>query len=107
MKKFESQLGHLVINSESMEDLIQNIEYDSVLLMKDIKPVIERCNPKNPYDCEVMMMLAARIAAWVISIGEDEGYNAEKHVDEWKSFFVETIHDYKSGKVKMEEFDVE
>ena len=32
MKKFESQLGQIVLYSENIDDLIQNMEYDAVLL---------------------------------------------------------------------------
>ena len=106
MKKFESQLGHLTIFSESMEDLIQNVEYDAVLLTKDINPVLERCNPRNPYDCEVLTMLVARIAAMVVSNIEKDDYHPEKSVREMFGLFLENFRNARDGKIEAEMFDV-
>ena len=107
MKKFESQLGHINIFSEGMEDLIQNMEYDSVLLMKEIMPVLDRCNLKNPYDCDVLMMLVARVAAYAIANAEGDDYNAENRVRSSFEYYLECFRDARDGKIKAEMFDVE
>ena len=106
MKKFESQLGKVVLFSESVEDFIQNMEYDSVLLAKDIMPVLDRCNLKNPYDCDVLMMLVARIAAYEVAKVEGEDYNAEKRVRSSFDYYLECFRDARDGKIECEEFDV-
>ena len=107
MKKFESQLGHINIFSESVEDLIQNVEYDAVLLTKDIVPVLERCNAKNPYDCEVLTMLVARIAAMIVSNIEDADYHPENSVREMFDFYLENFRKARDGEIECEMFDVE
>ena len=107
MKKFESQLGNVVLYSENIEDLIQNMEYDSVLLAKDIMPVLDRCNLKNPYDCDVLTMLVARIAAYAIAKVEDDDYNAENRVRSSFDYYLGCFRDARDGKIKCEEFDVE
>jgi hypothetical protein len=107
MKKFESQLGHNVLFSENLDDMIQNMEYDSVLLAKDIMPVLGRCNPKYPYDCDVLMMLVARLAAYAIAKIEDDDYNAEKRVRSSFEYYLEGFRKARDGEIECEVFDVE
>jgi hypothetical protein len=107
MKKFESQLGNNVLFCENLDDMIQNMEYDSVLLAKDIIPVLERCNPKYPYDCDVLMMLVARIAAMVIANVEGDDYDAEKRVRNSFEYYLECFRKAKKGEIECEVFDVE
>ena len=107
MKKFESQLGHNVLFSENLDDMIQNMEYDSVLLAKDIMPVLGRCNPKYPYDCDVLMMLVARLAAYAIAKIEGDDYNAENRVRSCFEYYLECFRKFKNGELECEVFDVE
>ena len=107
MKKFESQLGHNVLFSENLDDMIQNMEYDSVLLAKDIMPVLGRCNPKYPYDCDVLMMLVARLAAYAIAKIEGDDYNAEKRVRSSFEYYLEGCRKARDGEIECEVFDVE
>ena len=107
MKKFESQLGQIVLYSENIDDLIQNMEYDAVLLAKDIIPVLGKCNPKNPYDCDVLMILVSRIAAMVVTNVEGDDYDAEKRVRASFEYYLDCFRKAKNGEIKYEEFDVE
>ena len=105
-KKFESQLGNFCQVHESLEDLLQNAEYDAVLLLKDIVPILLKCNDKNPYDCEVMMMAAARMAAMVINALEVLDYNAEDRVKSLIDFDLEHIRKIRNGEEELVQYEI-